>query len=125
MIRSAAARSLVSVWGLWFTVLSADASAIHSCPMHDGAGAGGHAAHMHMAHAADAGAPARHDTAAACTCMAPCCGSAAAITSQRESLRDVTATFVAASPASHHGVQPQPRAHALPFANGPPVSASL
>ena len=125
--RTAVARALISAWGLWFTALSADASALHSCPMHDGTAASGHSAHMHgMAHATDDGAPAKHDAAAACTCMGPCCSSApAAVASEHTTLREITLTFAADVPAGPAGVIPQLRAHALPFANGPPFTAAI
>jgi hypothetical protein len=127
VIRSTVLRAMVSAWGLWFTVLSADSAALHSCPMHDGAAAGGHSAHIHMAaQGADTSAPAKHDAAAACTCMGPCCSSApTALASQHQALREITSTFVCATPAGRASVVPQLRAHALPFANAPPSTSAI
>lgn len=113
-------RALVAVWGLWFTAALSEAAGLHTCAMH-----GNHAvAQAHSGHAAaeHSGHGAPSHASKACTCLGFCC--AASVATPRVSIQPAvvsiqreTAVF---SPAG--ATLSITRAHALPFANGPPTA---
>ena len=130
-------RVLVAVWGLWFVTALSDVGGIHSCPMH-----GNHAAHA-SAHAITH-AVASHQTSSSaaehhgaptkpadhsrntCTCFGSCCG-AAAISVPEQSAGLPVEVIVDVDVACYRDAATTGlrRAHSHPFANGPPVAATL
>jgi len=111
-------RALLAVWGLWFTAALSEPAGLHTCPMH-----GAHA----MAQASGAHGSAEHaghnvpsHSSKDCTCLGLCC--AASIASPRVSIQPavVSVQHETASFSPDAAAPRIVRAHALPFANGPP-----
>lgn len=136
-------RLCTALFGLWFSLVVAEPLPLHVCPMHDGplahvmahqamaspvsamstAGSvGDHASHSHDMPAA--GTPTEH-AAHQCQCLG-CCAGTSATALPGATVRNVQATLamVQEQPAATRGaLRARLRvAHALPFANGPPVT---
>jgi hypothetical protein len=129
-------RALIAVWGLWFTTALIEPAGLFACAVHGSHSASATpdaAATDHSMHAGGGGAVASHATQPAdsdsshshCTCLDHgCCAVAAAVgatpivVSTGELLQRTTVRF-----QTDDDVAVQ-RAHALPFANGPPATAT-
>jgi hypothetical protein len=121
---SSASRTLLGIWGLWFTAVLSEMPGVHTCQVHDGhaqhsamAGMAGHGAHGSKSSSGDdAHHPAR------CTCLGACCCAVTAVLHSASFEFAIDAVVVrpilvdcdAGAPAIK-------RAHSLPFANGPPA----
>lgn len=127
-------RALTAFWGLWFAVALIEPAGIHQCPVH-GLAAGqmvGMAAMPDMAPMAGmAGMATAHDASpaghshhgATCTCLSIGCSSPAFAAPGTAVVLAHYAVVRGAAP--NFADAPHPivaRAHALPFANGPPGS---
>lgn len=129
-------RFLVALWACWFVVLITEPAMLHSCPMHDGAGAshagaGEHGGHQ-MGHSASAGemagemgpttdAPPDNAAPHVCTCIGDCSASATVVPSYAIAMSWLAGIIELAPvlPMAHQAV-PVESDFILPFANGPP-----
>jgi hypothetical protein len=107
---------LTAVWSFWFAAAFLELPGAHACPVHDSIAQAG--AHAHHHHGSAPGQKGQH-----CSCLGQCCcGSSPAVLATpsfaveakvselpRVIFRAPTPVFIA-------------RAHAQPFANGPPVA---
>jgi hypothetical protein len=120
-------RALATLLLLWFAIVSAEPALVHSCPMHDGAGAARTA--VAAAHGGDAvghdghHAPDDKGRHRACTCLGECSPGAAAPAVPAARLGLVVATITqprAELPTAGVRACVGPR-FLLPYANGPPA----
>ncbi len=123
-------RALTALWGLWFAVALIEPAGIHQCPVH---GVGAQMGDMGDMSAMDMGAkpmaaemakadqPPHH--AASCTCLSLCYSSPAFVPpTAGAQLRDRVVAIAASQNFADSPCRVLERPHALPFANGPPVS---
>jgi hypothetical protein len=142
MRRTPLARTLIALWGVWFSVALVEPAGVMACAMHMGTG-------DHSAHAAPAAAPA-HDMAAMhhevaaeggaestgttdapapdahtqCTCLDSCCSVVPVIPATgHDPLAHVPVAVRRSRPSATVERAESARAFALPFANGPPTLA--
>jgi hypothetical protein len=121
------AQALTGFWLLWFTATVIQQPATRVCPIH--AAGAHHAAHVHAMHSSHADGTQSHTDhgKAACDCPDECrCGAPAApVLPVAINLREPV-TIACDSPAASTPLAVAlQRAHALPFANAPPVSATV
>jgi hypothetical protein len=122
-------RLLIGLWAVWFNAALLEAPGIHTCAVHSGVAAGGHAhraaampmpSHSHMAHDSTQTAPSKD--AGTCSCLGACCSAAPVVPS--EPAVDIVAhyTAIAARRVGNAVAAPSvERPYARPFANGPPT----
>ncbi len=134
-------RPLLAVWGLWFVAALAWPMGLRSCPQHGVNSA--HAGHMgHMAGMADGvhvapgattaqssdehSGQSGHQSGDCCTCFGMCCCATTLIAPARAT--DLPRPVVVDAAVATYPDVAAPtvrRAHALPFANGPPLEIAL
>ncbi|HVX42225.1 MAG TPA: hypothetical protein VHB25_21870 [Gemmatimonadaceae bacterium] len=127
-------RALTAIWALWFAVALIEPAGIHQCPVHGAAGAdmAGMGAMAGMANMDMAGMSMAHDQTPPghqsqhplhCCCLSTGCSAPAFVPSAPSG--ELADRIVARSHEPSFADVPSPlidRAHALPFANGPPAS---
>jgi hypothetical protein len=138
MHRSLFTRIVSALFAFWFAVFTAEPVALHTCPVHDGAGVashGGHAASAstHQMAAMDHGAPESSDAAGhgrlpghggkkVCQCPGSCCTVAPFALRAIPGI-DVPAELeLADSGLPAYEYVAVSRSVLLPFANGPPTA---
>jgi hypothetical protein len=130
-------RALIAIWGIWFAAALLEPGGLHSCPLHGGAGhVHGGMSGMHDMHAMHGtSAPAHwstehvsgtdspsHRSSDVCTCLGLCCCvPVVALASQVAALPGAATVDVEAPTYREFSAPRIRRAHALPFANGPPT----
>jgi hypothetical protein len=120
-------RVLIALWGLWFTTALSEPAGAHTCPMH-----GGHGAHSAQTSASEAhGAHEGHhhpakSSSKACTCLGQCSTTPPiAVPVAPTELAAARVIDVGVGDFAELSVSVGRRAHALPFANGPPSTIAL
>ena len=132
--RSAWFRTLVGIWGLWFSAALLEAPGVHACAVHSGASAHGHAHAGHTmpmpmaSHAADHQASSTthpsNESSPACTCLGLCCGASPVLVRAHAITIVVRTTIATASPIPvADAARAITRPRVQPFANGPPAAA--
>lgn len=135
-------RALISVWGIWFATALTEPAGFFACPQHHGAVVAVandgpvDSAHDHHASSGqtggaslsesaqlsdpDSSTPAEHSC---CTCLSQCCTMTPAVAADcGQALEHPVARASAPEPFAQKHFVPLRVAHALPFANGPPLA---
>ena len=119
-MRSRTSRFVAVLFTVWFAVALVEPAMLHVCPVHDGAPAAPANAHVHGAHD---GASASHPAAAAhCLCLGDCTSmGSVGLPSSVTTIAAATIVQARDTGLPDHAYVPIAVAHAIPFANGPPV----
>ena len=115
MRRTVWVRILTAVWSFWFAAAFLELPGAHACAVHDAvAQPGAHAHHHHDSSPTQKG---QH-----CSCLGHCCGTSPAVLATPSLGVEAGISELPPAVFAAPAVVVVTRAHARPFANGPPVA---
>lgn len=119
MRRTVLLRALTAIWSFWFAAAFLELPVVHACAVH-GTAAGATAGHHAHHHGSSSSQP--NQKGPQCTCLSQCSGSSPAVLATSPLVASTSTIEVDRVEHRALSVILVARAHAQPFANGPPVA---